>query len=80
MTLRTKTLVALMTTTVLGFATTASAQDGWAGEASLISRTVSMRSGMRTGIKMISARLKRATISVRVWAIRSFCRPRHSGM
>jgi len=35
MTLRTKTLVALLTTTVLGFATTASAQDGWAGEASL---------------------------------------------
>lgn len=35
MTLTSKTLVALLTTTVLGFATAASAQDGWAGEASL---------------------------------------------
>jgi len=35
MTLHKKTLIALLTTTVLGFATTASAQDGWSGEASL---------------------------------------------
>lgn len=35
MTLHSKTLIALLTTTVLGFATTATAQDGWSGEASL---------------------------------------------
>ena len=35
MTLHTKTLVALLATTALGFATTANAQDGWSGEASV---------------------------------------------